>query len=97
MLTQVSFSTSAIKPQPTAQFPQIVFICVRLRGSFATPEAFASLTREGPIAANPIPIPAAVIKPRRLTLGWRLSVKAESRFCPPLCITLVSFIILLGF
>ena len=26
MLTQVSFSTSAIKPQPTAQFPQIDFI-----------------------------------------------------------------------
>ena len=25
MLTQVSFSTSAIKPQPTAQFPQIDF------------------------------------------------------------------------
>ena len=96
MLTQVSFSTSAMKPQPTAQLPQIVLICVSFRGFSAPVAAFASLTNEGPIAINPTPIPAAVTKPRRLTLGLRLSIKAGFRSCPSFCITLLSFILLLA-
>src|SRR3990172_1570794 len=75
-LTQTSFCTSAIKPQPTAQLLQMVLICVSLGGStFAEASRKMGLGTSEPATPTPSPIPADFRNFRRSIRGLTLSTQ----------------------